>query len=541
MEEVDVTRQVQELNCEFDAPHFTDFNNIGDADDSWFEGRRSSARRSARIKRKSAGEAAVPSKTPRTVRSAPRPTKTPMTARSAKTPRSAWRPKLVQPESPQLLTNLRVGKRKIKSTEELQMERIQEEVEEVRKRRKQAEKSKSVALQPHAAPMPMRSTKQLTTPAEFHMETDKRFKSHVMQLRSDTTTTFVSTAQLVEQFQKKTPKRFRTNARGAKPELLTRVHFELTQPAEPHFATADRARPTTVLSTEEREAREFAQIEKFHALPLNKRVLQSNGELGVPRVPKQALTAPKTPQFKTKERFGPKIAPQEEEPKRKKVTRDEFGLTDPAPFSFATDERGAITARRTQQMLEKREAEERKARQFKAQPLPFMPTPAKPQHDAHLTVPLPFDLESERRHEAEVERLANIARAQAEAEAAARIPKARPILQVAPLALAKSQQPLTEISEFSMNSDRRAAKRGEFEEQLRAKDAALAEQRAAAESLQKMQAAEEVKELRKQLVHKALAVPKDAPFVAKPSNLVLTVPESPALRTKQRRIQSLHV
>eukprot|EP01047_Picozoa_sp_COSAG01_P093829 COSAG01_NODE_24873_length_763_cov_1.216867_1_plen_212_part_10 len=56
-------------------------------------------------------------------------------------------------------------------------------------------------------------------------------------------------------------------------------------------------------STAEREAREMAEMPKFKARALNKKILESAGELGVPKVHKKPLTEPKQFNFKSDERI----------------------------------------------------------------------------------------------------------------------------------------------------------------------------------------------------------------------------------------------
>ena len=84
--------------------------------------------------------------------------------------------------------------------------------------------------------------------------------------------------------------------------------MKLTQPSEPVLSTSSRAgvRSSGIMTREEEEEKEFEEMKKFQfkALPLDPRVLQSCGEMGVPRVDKKPVTQPHAPVFKTDCRAG---------------------------------------------------------------------------------------------------------------------------------------------------------------------------------------------------------------------------------------------
>lgn len=128
-----------------------------------------------------------------------------LTARSETRPQTA-RPRLTQARSPMFRTTSRVGRVKTgPSTEELMLQKAKREAEELRRKKLQTQKLKEKALRPQSAPAPRVSAKPLTQVAEFKLRTETRVKSDPSQQK-----TFVSTAQLVEKFQKQTPRRFRT-------------------------------------------------------------------------------------------------------------------------------------------------------------------------------------------------------------------------------------------------------------------------------------------------------------------------------------------
>ncbi len=74
------------------------------------------------------------------------------------------------------------------------------------------------------------------------------------------------------------------------------------------LSTGARAhvRTSGVMTREEEEEREVEEMKRhqFKALPLDPRVLQSCGEMGVPRVDKKPVTQPQAPVFKTDSRAG---------------------------------------------------------------------------------------------------------------------------------------------------------------------------------------------------------------------------------------------
>ncbi|KAH0460711.1 hypothetical protein IEQ34_011374 [Dendrobium chrysotoxum] len=57
--------------------------------------------------------------------------------------------------------------------------------------------------------------------------------------------------------------------------------LKLTEPRPPILETSLRARPTKIKSSLELELEEFEKIPKFKARPLNKKIFESKGDLGL--------------------------------------------------------------------------------------------------------------------------------------------------------------------------------------------------------------------------------------------------------------------
>lgn len=155
-----------------------------------------------------------------------------------------------------------------------------------------------------------------------------------------------------------------------------------------------------------------------------------------------------------------------------------------------------------------------------------------------MTRPEPFVLQSELRHQqyqAQFQR--QLAKEEAEL-ARQREFHSRPAPHSGPFQPKKSTKPLTAVEPIRLHSSERALKRRQFDEQLRAKELAMAErERHLIEERQKREAAE-IKVLRQQLVPKARPIMHYAPVAAKPLDRKLTVPVSPALLTKKRAVTS---
>uniref|UniRef100_A0A804MR82 TPX2 central domain-containing protein n=1 Tax=Zea mays TaxID=4577 RepID=A0A804MR82_MAIZE len=188
--------------------------------------------------------------------------------------RSLRRPKLMltRPKEPDFQTSQRVRTVKVKSSAEIEEEMLAK-IPKFRAR----PFNKTIAEAPSFPPLPRR-TPQIPEFNEFHLKTMERASRYA------DTCSEVSCADTI-QSQNKTLK-----SRQAKP---------------PQLHTAMRARPPSVKSFQELELEELEKAPKFKAKPLNKRILESKGDIGVFFHPKSQVTAPKKFHFSTDVRLGP--------------------------------------------------------------------------------------------------------------------------------------------------------------------------------------------------------------------------------------------
>lgn len=401
-------------------------------------------------------------------------------------------PKLTVPKSPIFETTLRSRPVGFKCKEE----REAEEMANIQPF-KALPLDRKILEKPQVARV-TRSKVPLTEPEEFHFSTADRALLHPRPETSE------------ELQEPQTSKR-----RKAQYQLT------LTVPQEFQLETALRARPSTAKSRDELEAEELARIPPFKALPLNMKVLESHGELGVPKVTKRPLTEPQEFHLKTDARaqLRPPPAPAEDRRRTRKRTATEAELlqqgriTAPSPFNLKTEERGMEKERRLQEQVVAEEARRRSLRNPRAQPLPAttdMPQVVRRPQVPLPTVPEPFELESLKRHKEEVRRLESERRLAARQEAAAHEFHALPNLSnvAPPMVPEKSRKPLTQIWDKQLRSEVRAVERTQFDKQLEEKHMANAQQRAVLEARRKNEEEKEIRKLRRQMVPKALPVPE---------------------------------
>ncbi|KAJ8360942.1 hypothetical protein SKAU_G00174670 [Synaphobranchus kaupii] len=219
---------------------------------------------------------------------------------------------------------------KLKSSEQLEVERMQALQKEVAERRKKNEASFKAAV---SASQPVRKPVLSTTvPVEFHFRTDERLKQadgaqdsykevdFNSQLRKHPaspakgprgatvpkpfnlsgpakrkhveTENYVSAAQQIEQFHKRTPARYHLRSRQREekgPSPMKNDKLKITHPQTPQLMKRQRIRPVAAKSSAEAEEEELETIRqfKFKALEVNRKILE--GAL-MPRKP-----APKEP------------------------------------------------------------------------------------------------------------------------------------------------------------------------------------------------------------------------------------------------------
>uniref|UniRef100_A0A0A9DGC2 TPX2 central domain-containing protein n=1 Tax=Arundo donax TaxID=35708 RepID=A0A0A9DGC2_ARUDO len=187
---------------------------------------------------------------------------------------AASRPKLMltRPQEPALQTANRVRAVRVKSSAELEEEMLAK-VPKFRAR----PFNKKIAEAPALPPLP-RKTPQVPKFNEFHLKTMERATRN-----ADTCSEASSVGTVRSQ---------------SKP-------LKLTEPKPPQLHTSMRARPPSVKSSQELELEELEKVPKFKAKPLNRKILESKGDIGVFAHPKPLVTAPKEFHFSTDDRLGP--------------------------------------------------------------------------------------------------------------------------------------------------------------------------------------------------------------------------------------------
>ncbi|MED6123549.1 hypothetical protein PIB30_050178 [Stylosanthes scabra] len=208
----------------------------------------------------------------------------------------------------------------------------------------------------------------------------------------------------------------------------------LTEPKTPTFQTSLRARPQKLKSSVELELEELARKPKFKARPLNKKIFESKGDIGLFYHAKKQVTVPQEFHFATNDRIPPPAMPDssdlfsfksESTCKNKPITRN----TIPKPFHLHTEERGGG-----------------KEKKYHMELLHINEYPQEPQklESKQCTKPEPFQLDSLVRHEIEL---------QQEMEEQLMF-NAQSISKEDPFPVTdKVRKPLSQVQEFSLHSE----------------------------------------------------------------------------------------
>ncbi|KAM0832950.1 hypothetical protein ACQ4PT_064571 [Festuca glaucescens] len=399
------------------------------------------------------------------------------------------RPKLTltRPKEPEFQTAHRVRAVRMKNSSELEEEMLAK-IPKFRAR----PFNKKIAEAPSFPPLP-RTAPQLPEFNEFHLKTMERASRHADACSEASS---VGTVR----------------SHGSR-------SLKLTAAKPPQLETALRARPSRAKSSQELELEELENAPKFKANPLNKKILESKGDIGVFAHPKSQATMPKEFHFRTDDRLGPpavadlfdKLSLYSESSSyhdKKDVPR----LTIPNPFNLHTDERGHDKERQLEAQLLQKKLEEEKARKFKANPYPYTTdypvVPPKPEPKP-CTRPEGFQLESLVRHEVEQLRLMEERERMAKEEAQKRIVRAQPILKEDPIPLPEKERiPLTEVQQFELHVDERAIHRSEFDTMVKEKEISYKRLREENEFAQKIEEEKALKQLRRTMVPQARPLPK---------------------------------
>ncbi|KAK6151744.1 hypothetical protein DH2020_014379 [Rehmannia glutinosa] len=421
---------------------------------------------------------------------------------------------LTRPKTPEFETSQRVRSVKIKSSAELE-EEIMAKIPKFKAR----PLNKKIFEAPSLPPLP-RSTPHPPEFKEFHLETMSRANQNAE-------TSMVASTEST------------TASHQWKPH-------HLTAPKSPLLQTSLRARPPKIKSSEELEKEELENVLQFKARPLNRKILESKGDMGIFCNMKKQVTIPEEFHFAIDKRIPPPTAvvdlfdklsisslePHHEKPLPRNTT--------PNPFHLHTEERGAEKEKRLAEELLQKQLEEERARVPKAHPYPYTTDypviPSKPEPKP-CTKPEPFQLESLLRHEEEMQREMEERRRIEMEEAEMRKFKAQPILKEDPIPVPeKERKPLTEVQEFNLHVEHRAVDRAEFDKKIKEKEMVYKRYREEAESARMMEEEKALKQLRRTLVPHARPVPSfEHPFLPQKSDKGVTKPKSPKLRVNRRK------
>ncbi|NXF40021.1 TPX2B protein, partial [Nyctibius bracteatus] len=356
--------------------------------------------------------------------------------------------KLTVPSTPTMLKRTNLSG-KLKSSEEQELEKMQQLQREVMELRKKNEESLKAAIAGAGQPV-KRAVSQVTKPVDFHFCTENRIKQHMesqpvteykevdfaAELRKhppspgrmpkgrtvpkpfnlsqgnkrkleETTSEYVSLAEQVEAFQKRTPSRYHLRSRksdeGPVPGKL--VKARPTNPKTPVLLTKQRFRPATCKTTAELEAEEMEKIQqyKFKARELNHKIFE-----GGPLLPKKPalkeLTQPVDFELEIEKRIQEREnkKQQEEEhfefhsrPCPTKILEDVVGVPEKKVLPVTVPKSPVFTLKsRTRVSSREEEKEKEVVPVVKANPMPHYGVPFKPKmpEQRHVEVcPFSFD------------------------------------------------------------------------------------------------------------------------------------------------------
>ncbi|KAL3645451.1 hypothetical protein CASFOL_010631 [Castilleja foliolosa] len=420
---------------------------------------------------------------------------------------------LTRPKTPEFETSQRVRSVKIKSSAELE-EEMMAKIPKFKAR----PVNKKIFETSTLPPLP-RSTPHLPEFKEFHLETMSRANQN-----AETSSVASTESTAVESHQ------WKSN--------------HLTAPKSPRLQTSLRARPPRIKTSDELEKEELENIPQFKARPLNKKIFESKGGMGMFCNMKKQVTIPEEFHFAIDKRIPPPTAvldlfdklsitsePCSEKPHARNTT--------PNPFHLHTEERGAEKEKRIAEELLQKQLEEERARIPRAHPYPYTTDypvlPPKPEPKP-CTKPEPFQLESLLRHEEEMQKEMEERRRIEMEEAEMRRFKALPILKEDPIPVpVRERKPLTEVQEFNLNVEHRAVDRAEFDKKIKEKETVYKRYREESESAKMMEEEKALKQLRRTLVPHARPVPNfEHPFLPQKSGKEATKAKSPKLRVNRR-------
>ncbi|NXX71204.1 TPX2B protein, partial [Spizella passerina] len=338
---------------------------------------------------------------------------------------------------------------KAKSTEEQELEKMQQLQQEVMELRKRNEESLKAAIAGAGQPV-KKPIGQVTKPINFHFCTETRIKQNAesqpgneykeldfaavlrkhppspvrmpkghtvpkpfnlsqgnKRKHEEATTEYVSFAEQVEAFQRRTPTRYYLRSRKSEEGSVSKkpVKAGPTHPKTPVLRTKQRSRPVTCKTAAELEEEEIEKIQqyKFKAREVNHKILE-----GMPLLPKKPpvkkLTQPIGFQLEIEKRIQERESKKQQEEERfefhsrpcpTKILEDVVGVPEKKELPLTVAKSPAFTLRsrtRVSGREEKKEKEE--VAVIKANPMPHYGVPFKPKmpEQRHVEVcPFSFD------------------------------------------------------------------------------------------------------------------------------------------------------
>ncbi|KAJ1122957.1 hypothetical protein NDU88_001430 [Pleurodeles waltl] len=457
---------------------------------------------------------------------------------------------------------------KAKSTEEKELEKIQQLQQEVAEQRKKNEESFKVAFA--GAGEPQRKPIPVTRSANVHFQTDDRLGCHPVSKTKDSkerevatvarrpavsspallpkgghavpkpfklskgnkrkleegseSCKFVSTAQQVEAFFKRTPCRYHLRSRQkqiAGPSPVKWGKPKVTTPKTPHLETKKRHRPVTCKTSAEVEAEQLESLQqyKFRARELDRRVLE-----GPPILPrKQPAKEPTKPvgfNFQLEKRI------QEREVTRVESEEDIFTFhSRPCPTKILEGVVGVPERKCALPTVPKSPGfalkyrvrpfphEEQEVSVIKANPMPNFGAPFKPKapEQKHVDLaPFSFDSRDKERQARKAKKLEDLRREEVPVFKASLLPYFDQVFLPE-----KKMKPVTQPEPFNLQIEERLAKKTE-------------------QWKQKME--EELKQQKEATCFKARpsTVLHQEPFVPKRDSRILSVQDNFELATEKR-------
>ncbi|NWT27102.1 TPX2 protein, partial [Cardinalis cardinalis] len=356
--------------------------------------------------------------------------------------------KQIMPSTPTMLKRTKPSS-KAKSTEEQELEKMQQLQQEVMELRKKNEESLKAAIAGAGQPM-KKPVGQVTKPINFHFCTENRIKQNAesqpgneykeldfaavlrkhppspvrmpkghtvpkpfnlsqgnKRKHEEATTEYVSFAEQVEAFQKRTPPRYHLRSRKSEEGSVSKkpVKAGPTHPKTPVLRTKQRLRPVTCKTAAELEAEEIEKIQqyKFKAREVNHKIFES-GPLLPKKPPVKKLTQPVGFQLEIEKRIQERESKKQQEeehfefhsrPCPTKILEDVVGVPEKKALPVTVPKSPAFTLRsRTRVSGREEEKEKEEVAVIKANPMPHYGVPFKPKmpEQRHVEVcPFSFD------------------------------------------------------------------------------------------------------------------------------------------------------